>query len=151
LKNAKVWTFSQLANGVGGKEGDPRWTVSGLASRAWKINHPDLPVVTNTDGTEKDIILQLHVRPPDEKSNRWLVVAQNKIEGPETHTSPRAVIVAKEDSPPGESWDIPGIAEAAARFFQNQKRDLTQVAEGVAPAGVVSRRNRVAARIVDIT
>jgi len=157
-------TLAKLASALAkafsaGADGDTRWTVSGVASRAWKISHPDLPVVQDDQGIEKDILLQLHIRPPDDDNDAWLVVAQNKVVGPETHASPQALIVAREEEAPSDNWDTEGIAEAAANFFRQQKRELVEEASAVTPAlnypqpvvpGVpaASRRARIARRIL---
>jgi hypothetical protein len=148
---------------------DPQWSISGLASRAWKIKHPDLPIVRSQDGTETDTLLQLHIRPPDSENKNWLVIAQNKVTGPQSHASPRALILASEDQPPNQTWDLGAIAQSAVNFFRKQKnnlRDQTQAlmpemenlsqsqppaAESQPATGMptASRRLRLAKRILD--
>lgn len=113
-------------------QGDPQWRVSALASRAWKITHPDLPVVEDDEGMNKDVLLQFHVQ-PDEASGLWFAIAQNKVVGPETHASPRALIVSKEESPPSDAWDFEEIGMAAANFFKQQKKELVEKAQAMVP------------------
>jgi hypothetical protein len=74
----------------------------------------------------------LHVQ-HESNSDQWFVVAQNKVVGPDSHASPRALIVAKEEAPPSENWPFEEIAEAAANFFKQQKQDLVQKAQALAP------------------
>jgi len=111
---------------------DAQWRVTALASRAWAVTHPDLPIVEDESGASKDTLLQLHVQ-PDPKSGLWFVIAQNKVVGPESHASPRALAVAKKDTPPGDDWDFDEIAEAAANFFRQQKKDLVEKAAALMP------------------
>jgi ribosomal protein L37AE/L43A len=115
-----------------GNPGDPQWRVEALASRAWKITHPDLPIVKDSEGAGKDVLLQFHVQ-QDPTSQKWFVVAQNKVVGPDTHASPQALIVAKEDEPPNERWDFESIGQAAANFFKKQKNDLVERAQAMMP------------------
>lgn len=116
----------------GDQPGDVQWRVSALASRAWKVSHPDLPLVKDEDGANKDTLLQLHIQ-PDPDTKQWFVIAQNKVTGPEGHTSPRALIVAKYNEPPSENWDNEEIANAAANFFKQQLKDLVQKAKAMTP------------------
>jgi hypothetical protein len=115
-----------------GNPGDPQWRVEALASRAWKVTHPDLPIVKDSEGAGKDVLLQFHVQ-QDPTSQKWFVVAQNKVVGPDTHASPQALIVAKEDEPPNERWDFESIGQAAANFFKKQKNDLVERAQAMMP------------------
>lgn len=113
-----------------GQKGDPQWTVTGLAGSVWKIAHPELPLVKDENGSLKDVLLQMHIY-HDQDSAKWFVVAQNRVVGPETHASPKALIVAKEDEAPGPDWDMETIAQAAANFFRQQKDELKADAEAM--------------------
>lgn len=112
--------------------GDPTWRVTGLGSKAWKVSHPELPVVKDDQGIQKDVLLQMHLQ-EDEDAGRWFVIAQNKVVGPDSHSSPRLYIVADEDQPPNDSWPIEEIAQAASNFFQKQKDLLVQEAQASSP------------------
>lgn len=112
--------------------GDPSWRVTGLGSKAWKITHPDLPVVKDDQGVQKDVLLQMHLQ-EDEDSDRWFVIAQNKVVSPDSHSSPRLFIVADQGDPPHDGWPIEDIAQSASKFFNNQKELLVQEAQAASP------------------
>jgi hypothetical protein len=130
LAHALAKAFSQ---GSGTQPGDPKWTVSGVSSKVWKLGHPDLPIVKDSKGSEKDVLLQLHVREPKKEGEDWLVVGQNKVVGPDSHATPKALILARESTPPGEDWNLDSIATNAANYFIQQKEDLIKQAQGATP------------------
>jgi hypothetical protein len=144
-----------LRSGIGQDAADPKWTVAGQTTRAWQISHPDLPLIKDEEGTQKNVILQMYI---EVKEGKWFVVAENTVIGQENHSSPRAVIIAKEEEPPNQNWDIEGIAKAAALFFAKQKEILTKQAQEISPtippgtdlqtSTTASRKKRLASRVV---
>ena len=98
-----LWKIGDALAQALANTGDPSWRVTGLGSKAWKISHPELPVVKDDQGVQKDVLLQMHLQ-EDEDSDRWFVIAQNKVVSPEAHSSPRLFIVADKDTPPSDSW-----------------------------------------------
>jgi hypothetical protein len=115
-----------------GTEGDPRWHVTQLVPGGWKIDHPDLPLVKDTEGTSKDILLQLHIARQGDPEGHYLVVAQDKVIGPGSHNSPQAEPIARLKGPI-TSWDADGLATAAATFFRRHKDELIAKARATMP------------------
>ena len=126
-------TLAKILRSPSGTDpGDPRWSVSGESATAWKVDHPDLPLVRDDEGATKDVLLQFYV---SRQGETWFLVAQSNVVGAEQHGSPKAVIVGKKETPPGPDWDdIEAICEKAAAFFKQQLRELTAEAQALTPS-----------------
>lgn len=102
--------------------GDFRWTVTGVANSTWTINHPDLLIDSNTEP-----ILQLRIKRIS--GNRWGVFGQNHLENLEN-----TKVISIINSAPDNSWDIDGISQVAANYFQEQKADIDQLKQEMTPS-----------------
>lgn len=111
---------------------DESWRVEQVSNLVWKIDHPELPVVNTEEGLQRDILLQLTLK-QNEDTGQWLVIAQNRVTGVENLTSEVALIVAKEDSPPDDTWDYDTIGMAAANYFKKQKNEMDKLVQALTP------------------
>lgn len=142
IDNKVQETLSALAHALskafsvssGQQQGDPSWGIEGISERVWKIKHPALPTVKDSRGSQKQVLLQLHIREPKKAGEKWMVIGQNKVVGPDSNTAPKAEIIATEENPPGPTWNLDQIAADAAAFFKKQLEDLKQKAEAATPA-----------------
>ena len=116
----------------GEREADPRWQVSGLVTRVWRVHHPDLPIVKDSDGKSKHVLLQLEVTKDDE-SGKWLVLAKNNVITKDPQATPRMRVIYESDdatdSP--QNWNLEFIAQDAADWFNQQKTELEKEAQAL--------------------
>lgn len=114
----------------GDRQADPRWQVSGLVTRVWRIHHPDLPIVKDSQGKTKNVLLQLEVT-QDDDSGKWLVIAKNNVITKDPQANPRMrVIYESDDSQDApSSWNLESIAQDSADWFYQQKTQLEKEAQ----------------------
>jgi hypothetical protein len=113
----------------GDRPADPDWEVYGLITRAWKVNHPQLPVVKTAEGSTKDVLLQLQVT-RDGDSGKWLVIAKNNVVMDDPQASPRMRVIFESNESPG-TWNLDLIAKEAANWFYQQKLELEKKAQSL--------------------
>lgn len=105
----------------GENPGDSRWTVEGLGYSSWRINHPDIEIL---DTGDSPLIFKIKKI----KDSRWSVLGQNQLKN-----LINTKVVAIENSPPSEQWDVDAIAKASAQYFQEQLQALIQLKEEMTP------------------
>jgi len=112
------------------------WGVEGTDGNTWSVSHPELPIVKDSEEPlggiwGKDSLLQLQIQKL--KDGKYAVLAQNLVQGEEDSSVPQAFVVAKEDKPPGKTWNTAQIALAAANWFKDRLRELKAKASQSAP------------------
>jgi ribosomal protein L37AE/L43A len=122
----KLWKLADslaraLRSPSGEIPGDPRWTVSGVANSVWQISHPDLEILESGDSP-------LRLRLKKISQHRWGVFGQNQLKNLENNK-----VIAIQPQPPGPSWDIDAITNAASQYFQDQKELIDQTRQEMTP------------------
>ena len=106
----------------GGDDKDGRWSVKTMEAGIWSIDHEDLPVVLNSEGEQRDHLLQMHLKQLEDGD--WLVIGQNASIGEDT-LRPEANVIARLPEEAGK-WDLQEVADAAANYFMVEKGRLVQ-------------------------